>query len=59
MKIKYITYTTTDEVIITLPSQEKKMIKLYFTEGGRDIMDYDRDEINEFAISIAAHVKVN
>lgn len=58
-KINFITYSNGgDEVIICTPQTEKETIKLYFTEGGRDIEDYDREEIPDGAISTTVGVQV-
>ena len=44
-KPNYIVYSSQHEVIITTPKKEKKIIKLYFIEGKRDLENYDREEI--------------
>lgn len=41
----YIVYVSSYEMIVTTPKKEKKIIKLYFKEGGRDIEEYERGEI--------------
>lgn len=41
----FIVYSGDHEAIITTPKKENKTIKHYFTDGGRDLGDYDRDEI--------------
>ncbi len=39
-----IVYSDSDETIVTTPEDENQTIKLWFTEGGRDIEEYDRQE---------------
>lgn len=54
----FVVFTNTEEVLVTTKSQEKKMRKLYFTEGSRDINDYDRTESNDPGVCITAKLRV-
>lgn len=51
-----------EEIIITTTKQEKKMIKEYFASGtGRDLGDYNREEIQKYsssAVVINSYVKM-
>jgi hypothetical protein len=54
-----IVYSAEYEVIVTTKENEKQTIKDYFTEGGRDLDSYDREEIKAGAVSIDARVKLD
>jgi len=54
----FIVYTSDDEVIVTTKDNDKNTIKEYFDEGGRNIDDYDRDEIKDGAVAISPKMKV-
>jgi len=51
-KPKFIVYSSNDEVIVCLPNDEDATIKLYFTDGGRDIEEYDRNETYDLSVQI-------
>jgi hypothetical protein len=54
-----IVYTSASEVIVTTRKNEKSTIKEWFGAGlGRDIEDYDREEIDEAAVSVSSSMKV-
>jgi hypothetical protein len=55
-KPTYIVYYGFDEIIVTTLGNEKKTIKTYFTEGGRDLNDFDREERYDEAVSISSRV---
>lgn len=48
----FITYSDEEghEVLVTTPEREPEMLKLYFTEGGRDIETYDREISDDVAV---------
>ena len=37
-----------DDVVICLPKDEKRMLKLYFIKGSREIEEYNRFEVIDF-----------
>ena len=41
-----VTYTSDDEVLVCEVAHEKTMILEYFTEGGRDLDEYDREVVS-------------
>jgi hypothetical protein len=53
----FIVYTSDSEVIVTAKANEKKAIKEWFTEGGRDIEEYDREEVKEDAVAVSSRMK--
>ncbi len=53
-----IIYSNDDEVIITTASAEKKAIKEWFTEGDRDIGEYDREVRKEGSVGVSATSRV-
>ncbi len=42
-----ITYTGHDEILVATIEQEHKLINDFFTEGGRELDDYDRAEFKD------------
>lgn len=54
----FIVYSNESEVIVTTKKNEKRTIKDYFTEAGRDLDEYDREEIKADAVSVRTHAKV-
>jgi hypothetical protein len=50
--MKLIAYTGDDEVIVTSLDREHETIQSYFTEGGRKLDEYDREEVTDEAVSI-------
>lgn len=53
--MKFIIYTSIDEVLITTKEEEKKMLKIYFKNGlGRDIEEFEREEVKTEAVRIEA-----
>jgi hypothetical protein len=46
--IQLITYTGFEEVLVTTSEQEPEMMREYFTEGGRELEDYDREVYEDF-----------
>jgi len=48
----FIIYQGRDETIITTPEEEANTVRLYFTEGGRNLEDYDRDEVTTEAVQV-------
>ena len=53
-----ITFSSPDEVIVTTKENEPETVKAYFTEGGRNIQDYDREETDDLAIAITSRLMV-
>ena len=45
-----------NEIIVTTPAEEKATVKLFFTDGGRDLEEYDRIEIKDVAVEITARL---
>jgi hypothetical protein len=58
-EILFIIYSDGNEVIVTTPSLEKKAIKLWFKDTGRDIEDFQRIESISEGISIDTDVNMN
>lgn len=44
-----IVYKGRDEVLVCIPATEGRLKVEYFEEGGRDINDYDREELSHTA----------
>jgi hypothetical protein len=40
-----IVYSSADEVLTCTPEVEPYLLRVWFTEGGRDLEDYDRDTL--------------
>ncbi len=53
----YIVYSSHEEVIVCTVENEAETIQAYFTEGGRDIEEYDRVKINNHAVTIEASLR--
>lgn len=53
-KVNHIIYSGREETIVCTPENEKKMLKQYFKDGGRDIDEYDRYESFDIAVSVEA-----
>ena len=45
-----VIYSSREEVLVTTIEREKDMLDLYFTNGGRSLDDYDRDEMETVQI---------
>jgi hypothetical protein len=45
------------EVLVTTPEKEPEMLKLYFTEGGRDVENYDREVSDDVAVQHLAKLR--
>lgn len=54
-----VKYSGDDEVIVCARKNEKKMLKEYFEEGGRDIDDYDREECEVVNVSSSMYVSTD
>jgi hypothetical protein len=54
--MQFVVYRGVDEVIVTTPSEEEETIREWFTEGGRELFNYDREEYDEHAVEIKAHL---
>ncbi len=53
----FIVFSTNEEVIVTTSDLEMKTIDEFFTHGGRDLDEYDRDEVNDVAIYVKPSLK--
>lgn len=53
-----VTYSCNNEVIVTTETQEAKMLKIYFDNGGRDIDDYDREIHTDVAVDISNRLRI-
>ena len=53
----FIVYEGIDEVLITIPENEKKFVKEWITDAQREIDDYDRLEV-EKGFMVSARMKV-
>ena len=52
-----IMYSSSDEVLVTTPEFEASFLQDYFIDGGRDTLDYDREEAkNVVEINVTARV---
>ena len=47
-----VVYSSNDEVLVMTAEDEQDMIDEYFTEGGRDLEDYDREIVRDGLIRI-------
>lgn len=54
----FITYANGEEVIITTPEHDDLTIREYFTEGGRDLDDYDRTVVTETEVLITSRLYI-
>ena len=43
-----IKYSTESEILVTTADREQELLQLYFVEGGREVEDYYREEIEDF-----------
>jgi len=48
----FITYHKDNEIIITTQGNEKEAIQLYFSDGKRDLDDYEKTTISESGLDI-------
>lgn len=54
----YVVYSNYEEVIVTTLENEHKTIKEYFTEGGRDPEEYDREGMTQAAVAITPRFSI-
>jgi hypothetical protein len=54
--VRFIIYYGADEVIITTPKCEAKMLKMCFTQGDRNLEDYDREESNDDSVGFSTRI---
>ena len=52
----FIVYTSESEALITTKDKEAETVRLWFTEGGRLLADYDRDCLDVEAVQIVSKV---
>jgi hypothetical protein len=43
---KYIVYETHNEILVTTPEDEHKLLEMYFKWGLRDMNEYDRSVLD-------------
>ena len=55
-EVNFILYKSSNEVIVTTVRDQQKTIKLYFSEGGRDLDDYDVELVSDFAVEIRSTI---
>jgi hypothetical protein len=53
---KLVVYVGVQEIIVTTQKAEVETVRQYFTEGGRDLDDYDREEPRDQAVCISSQV---
>ena len=53
-----VVYVSDDEVIITNSADEVETVRLYFTEGGRNLDEYDREEIKDRAAAVSNRLRI-
>lgn len=54
-----ITYTNENETVVCSLEREREVLNDYFTEGGRDLDDYNREEHKTDICSIESKANVN
>ncbi len=54
----FVTYTSNEEVIVMIAEHEDEGVDLYFTHGGSDKSDYNREEHMNAAIDIKPRLRV-
>lgn len=52
-----IVYSSYEETLICEAAQEKKLLKLYFKEGGRDVEEYTREEVEKGFVEITSKLR--
>ncbi len=52
--MRLIVFSNVDETVITTPEDEDQTIQVWFTEGGRDLEEWDRQEYVG-AVAIKVH----
>ncbi len=48
----FVVYDNGEECIITTVKNERKTLKMYFFEGGRDVEEYNRKEVSDIAVHV-------
>jgi hypothetical protein len=54
-----VTYSSADEVIVTTLKNEHNTIREYFTLGGRDLEEYDRNEMKDGEVCISCDLRAS
>lgn len=54
-----VTYESDNEVLVTTLENEQELIRAYFTEGDRDLNEYDREVGNFVNVNYRVHVSSN
>ncbi len=52
----FIAYIGPDEVIVTTVEREPETLKIWFTEGGRDLENYDREIYADEAVGFTSRI---
>ena len=55
---KLIVFSKDKEIIVTTSAKRKDTIKEYFTLGGRDLDEYEEQEVSESAVYITSTLRV-
>ena len=58
-KEKFVVFAGHDEVIVTTKACEKKTVKVYFTDGGRNLDEYDRSDIPDHAVCVVSKIAID
>jgi len=53
----FIVYSGDGGVIVIIPEKENETVNEWFTKGGRNLSEYDREEFADEAISFGAVIK--
>jgi hypothetical protein len=59
MNTTYVAYHNDEECIICTPELEEETIRVYFTEGGRDLEDYERYTTVDEAVNVRTRTLVD
>ncbi len=54
-----VVYSSREEVLVTTPEDEAKVVEEYFTDTGRRLDDYDRMETRHGAVLVTFHPQVS
>ena len=57
-KMKFVVYRCSTEVLVTTPSEEKKFLKEWFADTGRELANYDRVTYSDTGVQVEAPLRV-
>jgi len=57
-KVTFVVYEGQDEVLVTVPSREKEMLREWFDAGMRPREEYDRTVIDDACVMVSAKLQV-